>query len=57
MVAPLLDPSFRYHSAEESRKPGYLAHRFDQIRREQKRLRELSPEANVKLIRARIIPR
>jgi hypothetical protein len=28
MRAKLLDPKFQYHSAEASRKPGYLAERF-----------------------------
>ena len=29
------DPKFKYHDAEETRKPGYLAKRFAQIRKEQ----------------------
>ena len=36
MTARLLDRSFRYFTAEESKRPGYLARRFAQIRREQK---------------------
>ena len=36
MKAKLLSPGFTYRSAEESRKPGYLARRFAAIRREQK---------------------
>ena len=35
IVKKLTDKSFRYRSAEDSRKPGYLARRFRQIRREQ----------------------
>jgi hypothetical protein len=33
MRAKLLDPKFQYHSAEASRKPGYLAERFATIYR------------------------
>lgn len=31
----LTDKDFEYHTAEASRKPGYLARRFRQIKREQ----------------------
>lgn len=31
----LLDPKWKYNSAEESRKPGYLARKFAKLKREQ----------------------
>ncbi len=34
-VRKLTDKDFRYNNAEASRKPGYLARRFAQIRKEQ----------------------
>jgi len=52
------DPKFKYHNAEETKKPGYLAKRFAAIRKEQaeaeKRLQE---EAAEKIIKVRQINR
>lgn len=46
MKAKLLSPDFAYRSAEESRKPGYLAKRFAAIRKQQ-REREQETETKV----------
>lgn len=32
----ILDPTWKYHSAEVSKKPGYLSRRFAEIRKRQK---------------------
>lgn len=42
----LFDPDWKYRSAEESRKPGYLARRFAEIRKKQKEA-EKQTEAKV----------
>ena len=41
MKAPLLNPSFRYISAQDSREPGYLARRFKEIAKEQAKAAEV----------------
>jgi len=40
----LLDPKWKYHTAEESREPGYLKRRFNEIRRKQCEADKLAKE-------------
>ena len=47
----IYDKSWKYRSAEETRKPGYLKERFDEIRRQQKEEQEKKNEEQVVPIR------
>lgn len=42
----ILDPTWKYHSAEVSKKPGYLSRRFAEIR---KRQREAEKQTDAKV--------
>ena len=50
-----LDPKFKYHDAEESRKPGYLARRFAAWRKE-KRAQEEAQAAAEAEAKAKVAP-
>ena len=45
-MKPITDPSFKYTSAEASKKPGYLKRKFDKIRQQQ---RDVKDEQTVKV--------
>ena len=45
------DPKFRYATAAETRKPGYLKRRFERIRREQAEKDKAERTENVQPIR------
>lgn len=49
-MSKILDRNFEYHTAEESRKPGYLRRKFEKMRRQQKP-KKTRPVAAVRILR------